>query len=332
LDTFRADRVLNRFFDYPRFLKKIATTFDLFHIVDHSYSHLVHHIPKGHSIVTCHDLDTFRSVLDPDREPRSAAFRTMTKRILSGLKSAGMVVCPSATTREELLSRSLLPAERLVVVQNGVHCAYSPKPDPTYDQRITKLLGPPTPEALDLLHVASTMPRKRIDVLLRVFAAIREKSPSARLVRVGGAFTAAQSALVKELAIGESIIVMPYLERRELAALYRRVALLLMPSDAEGFGLPIVEAMACGTPVVATALPVFREVGGAAVEYCERGDVAGWSTTVLALATERRKRPQDWRARCSRGLRLVERLGPKEYASQNLSIYRQLANSRRGTA
>jgi glycosyltransferase involved in cell wall biosynthesis len=128
----------------------------------------------------------------------------------------------------------------------------------------------------------------------------------------------------------DSVIVMPYLERRELAALYRRAAMLLMPPDAEGFGLPMVEAMACGTPVIATSLPALREVGGAAVEYCESGDVSGWSKAVMALAVESQPRPQDWRAQCIRRLHFIERFSPKQYAARNLSICRELADSHTG--
>lgn len=327
--TFNADRLMNRFFDYPRFIRRIRNEFDVFHIVDHSYSHLVHHLPYRRTVVTCHDLDTFRSVLKIDRPHRSPVFRAMTKRILSGLQSATVVSCVSCATRNEILAHHLLSAERLVVIRNCVPSACSHNPDPIYDQRITRLLGPSSPDALDLLHVASTIPRKRIDQLLRVFAAVREQIPFARLIRVGGALTRAQHHLAEELHIGNSVIVMPYLERRELAAVYRRATMLLMPSEAEGFGLPVIEAMACGTPVVASDIPALREAGGAATEYCSVGDVTGWSKSVFALVAERRERPRDWQSRSSQGLRWVERFSTKEYASQNLSIYRELVAAAR---
>ena len=71
---------------------------------------------------------------------------------------------------------------------------------------------------------------------------------------------------------------MPLLDRDELADLYRRAALVLLPSDREGFGLPVVEAMACGTPVVASDIPALREIGGDAAAYCAPGDVHRGST------------------------------------------------------
>jgi len=78
---FNADRLLNRFWDYPRWLRPRVRDFDLFHLVDQSYSQLVHELPAHRTVVTCHDLDTFRSVFEPDKEPRSMVFRAMSRRI-----------------------------------------------------------------------------------------------------------------------------------------------------------------------------------------------------------------------------------------------------------
>ena len=68
---------------------------------------------------------------------------------------------------------------------------------------------------------------------------------------------------------------LPFLDRATLAAVYRRSALVLLPSEREGFGLPVLEALACGTPVVASDIDALREVGGDAVRYCPAEDVGG---------------------------------------------------------
>ncbi len=69
-----ADRVLNRFWDYPRTLGHLARwgELDLFHLVDHSYAQLVHELPPGRAVVTCHDLDSFRCLLEPGASPARA--------------------------------------------------------------------------------------------------------------------------------------------------------------------------------------------------------------------------------------------------------------------
>ncbi len=76
---------MNRLWDYPRTRRRDRRpTTTSFHVVDHSYAQLVHRVPAGRAVVTCHDLDTFRSVLEPELEPRSAPFRAMARHILTG--------------------------------------------------------------------------------------------------------------------------------------------------------------------------------------------------------------------------------------------------------
>ena len=76
------DRSLNRLWDYPPLLKAHCKGFDCFHVVDHSYSQLVHQLPAERTGVFCHDLDTFRCLLQPDKERRPRWFRAMTAHIL----------------------------------------------------------------------------------------------------------------------------------------------------------------------------------------------------------------------------------------------------------
>lgn len=113
------DRLANRFFDYPRWLRTRAGDYDLFHLVDHSYSHLLLDLPGQRTVVTCHDLDTFRCLLDPDQDPRPAWFQAMARRILKGFQQSAHVICNSAATRDQLLLHGLFPPERLSVIHVG---------------------------------------------------------------------------------------------------------------------------------------------------------------------------------------------------------------------
>lgn len=323
---FTADRFLNRFWDYPRHLARQRTreAFDVFHVVDHSYGQLVHQLPAARTVVTCHDLDTFRCLLEPARDRRSPAFRAMTRRILGGLRRAAVVTCDSAAVRDEILAHGLLPAERLTVVPLGIHPTCSPGPDAAADAEARRLLGPAGGDRVELLHVGSTVPRKRLDVLLGLFAAVRRARPSARLVRVGGAFTPEQAALARRLGVDEAVTALPFLPRQVLAAVYRRATLVLQPSSAEGFGLPVVEALACGTPVVASDLAVLREVGGAAATYRPVADVPAWTEAVLALLTERRDDPAAWQARRAAGAARAAAFSWSEYARRMVEVYAEV--------
>jgi len=314
------DRVANRLWDYPRVVAGFDSRHDLFHIVDHSYAHLVHRLPAERTIVTCHDLDTFRSVLEPEMEPRSAPFRAMTRHILAGLCKAGHVACDSHATRDALVARVGVSAERTTVVPNGPHPSCSPNAEASADLDAARLLGP-RPGHIDILHVGSTISRKRIDVLLRVFHALRRTRPNLRLVRVGGPFTAAQQALARELNVSDAIQVLPVLDRSTLAAVYRRSAVVLMPSEREGFGLPVLEALACGTPVVASDLDAMREVGGYAATYCPVDDIDAWQRTVGRLLDERANNQAQWTLRREAGIRRAAAFSWSRYASDVVAIY-----------
>jgi len=322
--AFNADRLMNRFWDYPKLLKRIARDFDIFHLVDHSYAQLVHQLPPERTIVTCHDIDTFRCLLEPQEHQRSRPFVAMTKRILEGLRQAAWVTCDSAATREELLRHQVIPAGRTVIIYNGVHPTCSPEPEAEADLEVARLLGPADEKAIDVLHVGSTIERKRIDVLLKVFAAVRKEFPAARLLRAGGMFTDEQRKVVGQLGLSESIVILPALSRKMLAAVYRRAALVLQPSEREGFGLPVIEAMACGAPVIASDLEVLREVGGAAALYRPVADVKAWSSAVIELLSERREKPEQWAARRAAGLAQAARFTWAEYAEKMVALYRDL--------
>jgi glycosyltransferase involved in cell wall biosynthesis len=282
-----ADRFASRFIDYPRWLRRRARDFDLFHVVDHSYAQLVHYLPPERTIVTCHDLDTFRCLLDPEREPRPLWFRAMTARILSGLKTAAFLITGSSVVRDEIIRHRLSPPERVKVIANGVHSSCSPIPEIRADAELERLVPADSGAAIWLLSVGSTMARKRLDVLLRVFAGLRRQSPEVRLLRVGGRLTPPQLQLARELGVEDALVELGTVDRAILAAAYRRAHLLLHTAEAEGFGLPLIEAMASGCPVVASSIPVLREVGGAAATYCPVGDVDAWKTAVLSLLPSR---------------------------------------------
>jgi glycosyltransferase involved in cell wall biosynthesis len=317
----KAARVFGRFATYPRLLRKLAPNFDLFHIVDHSYAHLVHELPAGRTIVTCHDLDTFRCLFEPDRVPRSFAFRAMTGRILTGLQAAAHVVCPSAATRDAILEHRLLPPERLSVVHNGVHPALSPLADPVADDDISRRLQRKPGTCPELLHVGSTIPRKRIDVLLQVLAMLRQQNPSIRLIRIGDPLTSGQTELARNLGVREHIDELGRLDVNQLGACYRRASLLLQPSEAEGFGLPVIEGMACGTPVIASDIAALREVGGSVAAYCSVADVAQWSHTVSGLLDCGSEYRQEWRRKA---LQRAASFTWTNYAGRMADIYRQV--------
>jgi len=318
------ERFRRRFQTYPAWLAAHHDHHQLFHIVDHSYAHLVHALPEGRTVVTCHDTDAFLPLVDPTLTG-SRLPRILVRRVLTGLQRAAFVVCPSGATRDELVHYGLVEATRISVVPNGVDPAFGATPDADSLETIQRLAG--NPGVLDILHVGTTIARKRIDLLLQVVAAVRTRVPGVRLLKVGGAFTPEQQALAARLGLDDAIVRFPFINTRALASLYQRVNVVVLTSDREGFGLPLAEALAAGTPVVATDIPVFREVGGEAAQFRRLDDdIGGWTDAVLDAAGA--NSPADRERRRTQ----VAALSWDQYAASMAALYRQVARSATGLA
>jgi glycosyltransferase involved in cell wall biosynthesis len=134
--------------------------------------------------------------------------------------------------------------------------------------------GPPAPglPAEYLLYVGQRGGYKDFDLLLRAFAQIAPSYPDLSLVAVGGGeFSASERRRIKELRL-EGRVVQDYVDDEHLPGTYAGSRLFVMPSRYEGFGIPILEAMAAGAPVIAANASSFPEVGGEAIRYFTPGD------------------------------------------------------------
>jgi glycosyltransferase involved in cell wall biosynthesis len=258
----------------------------------------------------------------------------MARHILDGLRKAAAVSCDSEATRDALLAHDLLPADRLHLNHLGIHPECTPDPDPPADAEAARLLGPADPDApTDLLHVGSNIARKRVDVLLSVFAEVRRHVPGSRLIKVGGALPADLANRARALGVADAIVTLPHFspgsprDRAALAAVYRRAALVLQPSEAEGFGLPVAEGLACGVPVVASDIAALREVAGEAAVFQPVGDVPAWTGAVLTLLDERRNSPDAWRRRRESGLERARLYSWTRHADRLAEIYRDVLRS-----
>ena len=280
------DRYVNRYLEYPRAAARI-TGFDLFHIVDQTYAHVATRLPAKRAVVTCHDLD----FADPPPGTRQAwLVRRTGAMTLPGLRAAARVICDSDAIRSEILRRGIVEPQRLTVVPLGVEEDFRPDGPPALTSEAEALLARIGSGGPMILHVGAMVPRKRIDLLLRAFARIGREIPGATLVRVGGPLSPAMTALAERLGITPAIVGMPFLSRAELAAVYRRADVFLLCSETEGFGLPVLEAMASGVPVVARELAAVREVAGDAIRHVPGEDPEAFAAAVVALLRDGNQR------------------------------------------
>lgn len=201
-------------------------------------------------------------------------------------RDADALVVPTRAVADEL-ARHVRPARPPLVVGEGVSTALDPPADAPARAAALGL-----PEQPYLVTLATIEPRKGLDVLLDALAL--PAAPDAPLLVVGqpgwGGVDVARRA--RELGLGERVRLLGRLPDPDLAVVLTRAAALVAPSRAEGFGLPVLEAMAAGVPVVSSDAPALVEVGGGATVTVPVGDSAA-----LADALSEVLRSADLRAR-----------------------------------
>jgi glycosyltransferase involved in cell wall biosynthesis len=224
-------------------------------------------------VVTVHDLVTV------DRpELHSARSRRIQHLQRAALGRAAAIVTVSQSTAEELVA-SGIDSDRIHPTPNGL----TRLPAPAY---------PPLPTGPFVLAVGTLEPRKGHELLIRAFA--RADVEATRLVFAGPTAGRADAleALARELGIGERLSVLGFVDDATLAALYRDATLLCLPSFGEGFGLPVLEAMAAGLPVLASDLPAIREVTGGGAVLFAPGDVDALTAALTRLLGDERLRAE----------------------------------------
>lgn len=257
-------------------------------------------IGSAKRIVTIHDMI-------PELMPhtrRRLDWLTLKRRYVD---SADHIVCVSEATKQDLIKVYGLTKAPISVVHHGV--------DPRFHPDVPRADFLP---ARYLLYVGHRAQYKDADVLFRAFARIAEQDPDLQLLCVGGdGLSSAEVARLQDLGIRERVS-QRYLSDDLMASAYVHAELFVFPSHFEGFGLPALEAMACGTPAVlarATSLP---EVGGDAAAYFEPGDDKELAGTVVDLL-------RDDGARAGLRARGLERAGQFTWqvaAERTAAIYR----------
>ncbi len=209
-----------------------------------------------------------------DLTPRTHPHRhTVANRIVfrlfleRSLKTAEVVVAGSEATRAEILSAFPWVEPKLERIGYGVDAWFSPGP-PGDDGAATRERfagGRPY-----VLHLGTIEPRKGITDLVAAWESLvegREEAPDLVIAGKAGWQTEPILERIKAAPFAERIHLPGYVSREESRELLRHAAAFVLASEAEGFGLPLAEAVSCGTPAVASDIPVLRESGGDAVLY-----------------------------------------------------------------
>ena len=292
---------------------------DVYHLVDHGYGHLGFSLDRRQTIATFHDamLLKFRAhELPVEPYPRMSI---LAHRVdLMALTKCARVLANSEGSRRDLIRFTGIDPHRVSVTLLGVSPQFSPADE--------NAVVPPAPidrkSTVKILHVGHCGPYKNIEGLLRALAlVIRDSSERVELIKVGGPFTPAQQELIGALRLDDHVRHLGHVSDDKLPGIYREADLVVMPSLHEGFGLPVLEAMACGTPVVASNRGSLPEVVG------DAGILVDDPTDASALAAGMVRAIEDSRLRAdlrARGLARAATFTWERTARATLGAYRDV--------
>ncbi|MDP3999869.1 MAG: glycosyltransferase family 1 protein [bacterium] len=227
-------------------------------------------------VVTIHDLTfvKYREYV----EPKNLAY--LERFVPDTLQRAGQIIAVSESTRDGIVDAFKISRNKITVVPHAADPRFGEEQDPVATGRIAKKYG------IDrdyLLTVGTLEPRKNLKTLFLAFSALR-KHVREQLVVVGGKgwlFEETQQ-LIRKLGLADRVILTGFVPDAELPALYAGAKAFVFPSHYEGFGIPLLEAMTSGTPVVTSNTSSMPEVAGSAALYFDPDDDKG-----MRLAIER---------------------------------------------
>ncbi len=269
-------------------------------------------IPARHAarVITIHDLD----FLDHPERTHAEVRRDYPDLAPVHARRADHVVTVSAFTAGEIVRRFDVDADRITIVSPGAP-AWSPRPHPM-------------PQGF-ILFMGTLEPRKNVGVLLRAYARLIAAVPSAPRLVLAGAATAAADPWLRDIAeapFNGRVEHLGYIEPDRRRDLYAAASMLVLPSHMEGFGLPVLEAMTMGVPVIVSQRGALPEVGGDAAVTFEPDDVDGLAAAMRRYLED----PACAAAAAERGRRRAQAYSWDASARTLLETYRQVVARRQG--
>jgi len=247
-----------------------------------------------------------------------SVLRRLNALIVRGLRKSRRVICVSENVRDLTAERFGLPLEHFTVVYHGVDPRFRPIEDPEARETVRERYGLTRPY---LLYLGKLTERKNIYRIIEAFARFRRETKlEYQLVLAGARQWLAGDSLDASIAatgFESDIVELGYVRHEEAPALYSAAEMFVFPSLWEGFGLPIIEAMACGTPVITSDNSCLPEVaGGAALT------VDAYSSEAIANAMIELGEPSALRAKLTdEGLRRASAFTWERCARQTLQTY-----------
>ena len=268
-------------------------------------------------IVTFHDM-TFFSHPEAHLLYKRIFFRTM---IAVSARRADAIIAISQNTHDDILRRLPINPAKVFTIPYGIASIFRPMPKPAQD-KIRRRYDLP---AQFVLYVGNLEPRKNLPMLLRAFAQLVQRGLPHALVLVGSRGWKEEPifSTLRALNLGARVFLPGYIPQDELPALYSAASVFVYASRYEGFGLPVLEAMACGAPVITSNVASMPEIAGNAGVLIDPND-----ETELTDALGRVLTDDELRTRLARaGLERAQSFSWERAAQATLAVYERVARA-----
>lgn len=286
---------------------------DLFHSPDFVLPPVWPSVP---TLLTVHDLSFLHY---PETFPKTLV-RYLNRVVPWSIQRATHVLADSEATKRDLVTLWKIPEEKVTVLLSGVNERFRPVGEAAKLTAVRKTyrIG----EAPYLLSVGTIQPRKNYQMLIRAFRPVADKLPHNLIISGGkGWLYDEMLAEVATQGLEGRVRFIGFVDDADLPTLYSGATLFMFPSMYEGFGLPLLEAMGCGTPVISSDASSLPEVGEGTAVYLSPKDQQSWTDTMLDLLQNKEARA----ALAQKGVAHAAQFSWQKTAEHLLAIYRSIA-------
>ena len=315
----RIRKFYERFWRFPSWVGQESA--DIVHVIDHSEAHIVRWVKKTGKpvVVTCHDLINFfyRDNLQGSVKVPIVSNRLWLHSVQAMQQADHIVTVSSVTARDTTQLLNIQPSQ-ITVVPNAVEAIFQPaSSNQIEDFRRQHNLSPGT---VCLLNVGSNHPRKNLATILDAVNILKQQGLPVQFWKVGSDFTDEQKAFIQTQGLEAQIHYLGNPDKSTLVQIYSAADILVAPSLHEGFGMTLLESMACGTPVITanlSAMPEVVEDAGILVDPTNSQAIAEAVNQLHSNSTE-------YQILVEKGLARIKRYTWEKTAEQIAQIYEHL--------
>ncbi|RXA19353.1 glycosyltransferase family 1 protein [Methanosarcina sp. MSH10X1] len=299
------------YFAYPFIVKKKMVKDNIKHITRQDLAFLLELVDLKKTIVTCHDIIPIAYY--GTRNP-------IWKLNARGLRKAEKIITVSEFSKKDISKYIKYPEEKIEIIPPAVDRSLYYQ---NRNRAILKRYGIGEDEKV-ILYVGAEEPRKNVQFLVNSFSKLKNRIPEVKLLKVGMPnYLGVREKLLKQiesLNLQKDVIFTGYVSESELAEIYNAVDLFVFPSLYEGFGMPPLEAMACGTPVITSNTSSLPEVVGDAAIVADPYDVNKLAEEMYQLLTDDGLKEEIIR----KGLKRSKIFSWEDSAEKTLKLYKEL--------